>query len=389
MDRGFFLADNDWTCYRRNYFQVSSVFSIHGFNHYYSMNEPILYVKSNDLLYPVQRFLLGVSAKIANGPKEIELIQHTPKRDKGPQFKPGPKPISPGGNLSMSSVANSQNIVTFQRIQFKTATANNGKRRAAQQYYTCIVELFAETDRNELVKVASCQSAPLVVRGRSPGHYADNAGNRHQSNSNSYDPSIHPPLLSSANSNTNITSNTNPNIKTPRPSNLSRSASTGEDGYSKPFQPPQQEMMPPQNHYSQPPQEYAYYYPQYHSPYSPHPPLPSPYTHNVPNYVQEQSDAYHEKVPSQPQPQPHYLPQHMNDPSYHDWQRARYNSASTGSSSVPSPQPQQDQPHYFSQPDHRSTYSPTTPTFPMIHHQQAPSTPNGTKYTNNVPNLIK
>lgn len=381
MDRGFFLAEDDWTCYRRNYFQVSSVFSIHGFNHYYSMNEPIIYVKSNDLLYPVQRFLLGISAKIANGPKEIELIQHTPKRDKGPQFKPSPKPISPGGNLSMSSVANSQNIVTFQRIQFKTATANNGKRRAAQQYYTCIVELFAETDRNELVKVASCQSAPLVVRGRSPGHYADNASIRH--GSISYDPSS-TPLLSSVHA-------------PPRPK-LTRSSTSvntnEENGYQKAFQPPhqpqQQEIMPPQSHHQQPQHHYShqpshdyasYYYPQYPSPYSSHPPLPSPY--NVPtshtNYVpQEPSSeaAGYEKVA------PHYLPPHMND---HDWQRARYNSASTGSSSVPSPQPQ-DQPHYFAQPDHHRSYSPTTPTF---YHQQSPSTPtNGPKY-NNVPNLIK
>ncbi|KAI8074300.1 uncharacterized protein B0P05DRAFT_455649, partial [Gilbertella persicaria] len=188
MDRGFFLADNDWTCYRRNYFQVSSVFSVHGFNHYYSVNEPRVYVRMEEdgSLQPVQRFLLGISARVANSDKEIELIQHTPKRDKGPQFKPEPKPITPGGNLTMSSVANNQNIVTFERVQFKTATANNGKRRAAQQYYICIAELFAETDRNQLVKIAYCQSAPLVVRGRSPGHYADNQELHDASHSDPY-----------------------------------------------------------------------------------------------------------------------------------------------------------------------------------------------------------
>ncbi|KAG0164087.1 meiosis-specific transcription factor ndt80 [Apophysomyces sp. BC1034] len=173
VDRGFFLADNDWTCYRRNYFQVSSAFSVHGLNHYYADNEPQCLVQTDKGFRCVERFLLGISARVSNSDKQIELVQHTPKRDKGPQMKPEPKPITPGGNLSMSTVGTNQNIVTFERIQFKTATANNGKRRAAQQYYVCVIDLFAETDEGQTIKVASCQSAPLVVRGRSPGHYAD------------------------------------------------------------------------------------------------------------------------------------------------------------------------------------------------------------------------
>lgn len=175
MDRGFFLADNDWTCYRRNYFQVSGAFSIHGLNHYYSEHEAQCLVQDNGVFYPVYGFSMNISARVSNGDKKIDLVQHTPKRDKGPQTTPSAKPIIPGGNLSMSSVGGNQSIVTFERIQFKTATANNGKRRAAQQYYVCLVDLYAEIEGgSRRVKVASCQSAPLVVRGRSPGHYSDN-----------------------------------------------------------------------------------------------------------------------------------------------------------------------------------------------------------------------
>ncbi|KAI8334643.1 hypothetical protein BC941DRAFT_356168, partial [Chlamydoabsidia padenii] len=174
MDRGFFLADNDWTCYRRNYFQVSSTFGIHGINHYYGEHELQCYVQTaRHGLQPVARFVLGISARVSTSDKPIDLVQHTPKRDKGPQMTPEAKPIAPGGNLSLSSVGNTQNIATFERIQFKTATANNGKRRAAQQYYVVVVELYAETHEGERVSVASCVSSPLVVRGRSPGHYAD------------------------------------------------------------------------------------------------------------------------------------------------------------------------------------------------------------------------
>ncbi|CDS12039.1 hypothetical protein LRAMOSA04234 [Lichtheimia ramosa] len=181
MDRGFFLADNDWTCYRRNYFQISSAFSIHGLNHYYADYEPQCLVRKDDGTFmPVRRFLLGISARVSNSDKRIELVQHTPKRDKGPQMTPQPKPITAGGNLSMSSVGTNQSIATFERIQFKTATANNGKRRAAQQYYVCVTDLYAETDHGDQIKIASCQSAPLVVRGRSPGHYTDGQQERQQ-----------------------------------------------------------------------------------------------------------------------------------------------------------------------------------------------------------------
>lgn len=69
-------------------------------------------------------------------------------------------------------------------MQFKSATQNNGKvhgtqtsinvlqRRAAQQYHVLYIELLALCDDGYLARVASAESAPLVVRGRAPGHYA-------------------------------------------------------------------------------------------------------------------------------------------------------------------------------------------------------------------------
>ncbi|KAG9294340.1 hypothetical protein G9A89_001845 [Geosiphon pyriformis] len=172
VDRGFFLADQDWTCYRRNYFQISSAFSITAPHPVNEMETPCL-LEVDGQIYNVTQFLLGITARVSNSDKKIELVQHTPKRDKGPQMVPMPKTIRAGGNLNLSSVGTNANIVTFERIQFKTATANNGKRRAAQQYYVILVDLYAHVESGELHRVATSTSAPLVVRGRSPGHYAD------------------------------------------------------------------------------------------------------------------------------------------------------------------------------------------------------------------------
>jgi len=189
IDKGFFMADNDWTCYRRNYFSLNCSYSllpaipsgnIHLIQHGGSSSQ-------------VYGFALSIAAVVdGRDGKAIELVQHTPKRDKGPQEKPGritlaprpPPPIgmygSDGANRSMYDQGFGPNPgqpateATFERIQFKNATANNGKRRAAQQYYHLLVELFADVGTqhpDRWIKIATRMSAPMVVRGRSPGHY--------------------------------------------------------------------------------------------------------------------------------------------------------------------------------------------------------------------------
>ncbi len=201
IDKGFFLAENDWTCYRRNYFQVSCSFTL----------DPV--VPAGTVMHLQQggqsSQILGWAMSIAavvdgeNG-KAVELVMHTPKRDKGPQLKVEKKEMLPrpvnqtlynggiGSSLSgslggsgdhrpifdsqtfASSQSNPPTEYTFERIQFKQATANNGKRRARQQYYHLIIELYADLGGSEATrytKVARRVSAQMVVRGRSPGHY--------------------------------------------------------------------------------------------------------------------------------------------------------------------------------------------------------------------------
>ncbi|CAO3613183.1 unnamed protein product [Cunninghamella blakesleeana] len=185
MERGFFRTDQDWTCYRRNYFQLSATFDVHGMNYMIQGPEVPCLVKDDQQqqLYQVEYFSIGINAFVAGGEKKVDLIQHTPKRDKGPQMIPQPRPLRAGGNLHLAPVGSNHNIVTFERMQFKTATANNGKRRAAQQYYELVVDLYANTTNGHMIRVATCTSAPLVVRGRSPGHYADSNNHPHPSTS--------------------------------------------------------------------------------------------------------------------------------------------------------------------------------------------------------------
>lgn len=212
IEKGFFAShDRIWTCYRRNYFAVNVSFTLSPW-----ISNARLYLDQGNgkASEQIQSMAVSLAAAVDNSSgKTIELIQHTPKRDKGPQHPmkkemlaptppgkshdhsgyalnsfhtpstvPGPQlPLQGEGDSSQqhyspTSHGNNNYQHSFERIQFKSATANNGKRRAQQQYYHLMVELWANIQNPRdmdprWVKVACRSSHPVVVRGRSPSHY--------------------------------------------------------------------------------------------------------------------------------------------------------------------------------------------------------------------------
>lgn len=207
IPKGFFRVDDKWTCYRRNYFNVSC-----GFTFKTHTIDGQVFLQRYQHPEQVHGYAVSISAKTAaanNSESETRgLVQHTPKRDKATESVPTrhtvvPTPaqsLSNGHGLSQSglystnshlatclstpleafahSAAQSpQTSYTFERIQFQKATANNGKRRAQQQYFHVVVKLEVNVGRpggpDEWVVVATKPSHPMVVRGRSPGHYKD------------------------------------------------------------------------------------------------------------------------------------------------------------------------------------------------------------------------
>lgn len=223
IQKGFFEVDSKWTCYRRNYFTVSCGFQL---------NPPQggpLYVMLRGHNKRVEGWAVSISARTAavgnESPKPQALVQHTPKRDKSGETVPGRHHVSPqtpqqhplhnqrlhhhhhhlhhphSGTLgahdpfyaphtnhlaalgrwpdpSVGGEPTPPNTYTFERIQFQKATANNGKRRAQQQFFHVVVELSVNVHpikgQEEWILVAEKVSDPMVVRGRSPGHYKDN-----------------------------------------------------------------------------------------------------------------------------------------------------------------------------------------------------------------------
>ncbi|KAK0293350.1 hypothetical protein LTR91_003593 [Friedmanniomyces endolithicus] len=239
VEKGFFLStvDNKWTCYRRNYFSVTCHFELHPtitngrmYLKRKNASEQIQAMgmrlssavdgsggKSIELVQHTPKRDAGPKSKI-----EIVKVSPTPSPGRGehslspngiytvpmstfhatgaaqgpflpmqnsgemnglaspnlaaPQLSSQYRYNSGPSTTSHLQIPGQHTQHVFDRVQFKQATANNGKRRASQQYFHLIVELFADvrkdgTDTPNWVKVAQRVSEKIVVRGRSPSHY--------------------------------------------------------------------------------------------------------------------------------------------------------------------------------------------------------------------------
>lgn len=197
--RNFFPLGDKWGCYRRNYISLSCSFSIA------PMHYPQEFYVNDDSGNPakIRSFAFGISGVVNDNDEEIrELVMHGPKRDKASERKPPKVIVKPGpsGMVPSHFPTHSQHGMarmddmefltpegveqpsqppynhTFERIQFVKATANNGKRRATQQYYNLVVTLYADVNSKgapNWVPIAKRKSEPIIVRGRSPSHYKD------------------------------------------------------------------------------------------------------------------------------------------------------------------------------------------------------------------------
>jgi hypothetical protein len=220
------MEESKFVGYRRNYFCLDASFTLTLKNDVpgeteYPRGQLIVEGQSGDQ-HVVKAFALSISGiDNSTSAKTIELVQFSPKRDAGNKGKPAMYRVSPtfpdfatalGQGPTQFALRNSAQVLdlpyqnaqdppqsepgifdtkaiddpaagdatthTWERIQFKNATANNGRRRQNQQAFMVVVTLWAdirETRDNGRAPywfpVAKCHSDEVVIRGRSPNHY--------------------------------------------------------------------------------------------------------------------------------------------------------------------------------------------------------------------------
>jgi hypothetical protein len=156
------------TCYRRNLFQISGMITL---------SRSIAHmVNAQGQQVPVYDLQVTISALESIEGKSTEIISVPWKTSNGvaSEDKSGAAPPRWPLDLSQNPELDPACVsipIAWKRLQFKHATANNGRRKGLQQHYIIQINLMATLPNGEQVKLSEIQSGPIIVRGRSPRNF--------------------------------------------------------------------------------------------------------------------------------------------------------------------------------------------------------------------------
>lgn len=213
IDRGFDLDKDTWIGYKRNYFTVVAAFGFESQQHDYVSREKFYTVDKKDQPININHFAIKIAAICCDSMVDISLIQHTAKRDRGPQSAPPLVTMVPGDLPGHEVIKKSSNIrnknkidlveklflkhlseykrikpdsilhtyptitpskvARYERVQF---TSNMKYQKVpilvnCERYYRLEVHLVGVNGLNNHV-LAKVQSLPVIIRGRSPSNYS-------------------------------------------------------------------------------------------------------------------------------------------------------------------------------------------------------------------------
>lgn len=165
------MSPPELTCYRRNLFQVTGSITL-------PRNLRYIVTERGDRI-PIVALELTVSATESVEGGTVKLISvpwktpvnspPVPPEDKT-EKEPTVIPLDP-----LSQHDPDPDFATFpfawKRLQFRIATANNGRRKELQQHFVTRLKLMATLSTNDRVAIAEARSAAIIVRGRSPRNF--------------------------------------------------------------------------------------------------------------------------------------------------------------------------------------------------------------------------
>ncbi|KAH6617933.1 hypothetical protein B0J18DRAFT_386791 [Chaetomium sp. MPI-SDFR-AT-0129] len=167
------------TCYRRNLWQISGQVTL--------PRQVVQYMDDQGRRMPVAELAASITAVESIEGRVAEMITIPWRGSNAPPMGGAggaaeeTKAVSPPPVVPLDFVGGGQEVdggnrvsvpVAWKRLQFKHATANNGRRKGLQQHYVVQINLLVKSKvGGEYVKVAEVQSGPVIVRGRSPRNF--------------------------------------------------------------------------------------------------------------------------------------------------------------------------------------------------------------------------
>ncbi|EAW15082.1 NDT80/PhoG-like DNA-binding family protein [Aspergillus clavatus NRRL 1] len=191
----FFLAESPWTtsptenappqqgaeltCYRRNLFQITGSVTLPRSLRYIMTEQgdriPIL---AHELAVSATESVEGNSVKIISVPWKTPAANSNPLPDDSGATSNNAKVEKEPPAIPLDTMAGQDldtDYATFpiawKRLQFRVATANNGRRKELQQHFVVRLKVIATLSTGAKIPICEVHSGPVIVRGRSPRNF--------------------------------------------------------------------------------------------------------------------------------------------------------------------------------------------------------------------------
>lgn len=183
----FFLAESPWaavgdapappptelTCYRRNLYQISGRLELPKSLRYIVSDQgeqmPMA-IMSQELAIQATESTEGNPVKIISVPWKTPANPSTTAAEDKVEREPPSIPLDLA-NAQEPEAAFATFPFQWKRLQFRIATANNGRRKELQQHFVVRLDVMATLATGGKVSIAHVHSGPIIVRGRSPRNF--------------------------------------------------------------------------------------------------------------------------------------------------------------------------------------------------------------------------
>ena len=180
----FFLAESPWastgeatgaptelTCYRRNLFQITGSITVpRKLRYIMTEHGERLPIQAQELSISATESVEGNAVKIISVPWKTPPSNSTAVAEDKTEREPPSILLDVMANQEMDT-----DFATFpiawKRLQFRTATANNGRRKELQQHFVVWLRVIATLHNGTKISICEAQSGPIIVRGRSPRNF--------------------------------------------------------------------------------------------------------------------------------------------------------------------------------------------------------------------------
>ena len=165
------VSSAELTCYRRNLFQITgSVTLPHMMQYVVTEQGDRVPIVSQELSVSAVESVEGSPVKIISVPFKPSAAGATSNGEDKSEREPTPFMLDQIPNRDGEG---DYSVLPFawKRLQFRVATANNGRRKELQQHFTVRLAVSATLASGAKVSICQALSGPIIVRGRSPRNF--------------------------------------------------------------------------------------------------------------------------------------------------------------------------------------------------------------------------